>query len=66
MRPRPSHKRPVVAFAFAALFALSGTGVVVAHAESDLAPSADELFGGGGVPARQLNLPTGDISTMED
>lgn len=45
MGQRPSHSRLAAALALAALFAFSGPGVGVAHAERDLAPSADELFG---------------------
>ena len=56
MRLSTAHSKLAGAFALAALFALSGPGVVVAHAESDLAPSASELFGGN---ARRLSLPTG-------
>ncbi len=55
MRQSPAHPKLAVAFALVALFAFSGPGVVVAHAESDLAPSARELFSGNA--ARQVSLP---------
>ena len=57
MRLSPSRSRLALALALVALFAFSGPGVVVAHADSDLAPSADQLFGG--VGARSVPLPAG-------
>ena len=59
MRQSPAHPKLAVAFALVALFAFSGPGVVVAHAESDLAPSARELFSGNA--ARQVSLPVGAV-----
>ncbi len=56
MRLRAFHSRFVVAFALAAVFGLSSPGVVAAEAETGLAPTASELFGGS---ARQLSLPSG-------
>lgn len=56
MSVRPTHSRFVVALAFAATLGLSGPGIVAAHAEPDLAPSASELFGGA---ARKVEVPTG-------
>jgi hypothetical protein len=59
MSVKPTHSKFVVALALAVLFGLSGPGIVAAHAEPDLAPSASELFGGAENGARKVAVPTG-------